>query len=111
MRYIEINNQRHTLIAAEGGMSRLFKNADRQVEGYTLQITHAAAVTAFVDGVSFSLIEESVDEAGTVTEIAYDKSAMSIPCGVLDNLDGTCTVFMGKPTDLEQAYELLYGGI
>ena len=25
--------------------------------------------------------------------------------------DGTCTVKMGKPTDLEDAYEMIYGGI
>jgi hypothetical protein len=27
------------------------------------------------------------------------------------HIDGTCTVKMGKPTDLEDAYEILYGGM
>ena len=41
----------------------------------------------------------------------YDNSAFSIRGPITIYPDGRVSVKMGKPTDLEQAYELLYGGI
>lgn len=58
-----------------------------------------------------------VDENGepVMTEIDvsedYDNSAFSIRGPITVYPDGRVSVKMGKPTDLEQAYELLYGGI
>ena len=40
----------------------------------------------------------------------YDNSEYSIKGDVIIHPDGTISVKMGKPTDLELAYELLYGG-
>lgn len=41
----------------------------------------------------------------------YDKSEYSIAGEIVDHRNGFLDIYMGKPTDLEIAYELLYGGI
>lgn len=41
----------------------------------------------------------------------YDNSAFSIRGPITLYPDGRIAVKMGKPTDLEEAYELLYGGM
>lgn len=41
----------------------------------------------------------------------YDNSAFSIRGPITLYPDGRIAVKMGKPTDLEEAYELLYGGL
>ena len=41
----------------------------------------------------------------------FDNSEFCIRGDLTVHVDGTCTVKMGKPTDLEDAYEMLYGGI
>lgn len=41
----------------------------------------------------------------------YDNSAFSIRGPITLYPDGRISVKMGKPTDLEEAYELLYGGL
>ena len=40
----------------------------------------------------------------------YDNSDFNIAGDVTDHRDGTMSIKMGKATDLEDAYELLYGG-
>lgn len=41
----------------------------------------------------------------------YDNSEFSILGDTIIAADGTVSIKMGKPTDLELAYELLYGGV
>lgn len=43
-------------------------------------------------------------------EDEFDNSDYRFAGDVIDHRDGTCSVKMGRPTDLEEAYELLYGG-
>lgn len=60
--------------------------------------------------------EPMVDENGDPimeeidTSEDYDNSEFSVRGDIIEHPDGTISVKMGKPTDLEQAYELLYGG-
>ena len=79
----------------------------------------------FPDGTAWSIVNEEtapvVDEEGTLSSMTlvtrqrpqqteFDNSAFSIRGDLTVHVDGTCTVKMGKPTDLEDAYENLYGG-
>ena len=50
-------------------------------------------------------IMEDVDAS-----VEYDNSAFSVRGDIIGHQDGTVSVKMGKLTDLEEAYELLYGG-
>jgi hypothetical protein len=97
MNYIRIAGRDIQLVEAEGSMRRLFKGDERHVEGYRLALTHDEAVNLFDEGVNFSLVQDD----GNGGECVIDKSEFTLPCGVLDNLDGTMTVYMGKYTDLE----------
>lgn len=50
-------------------------------------------------------IYETVD-----VSVEYDNSEYSMRGDMIQHPDGTASVKMGKPTDLEIAYEMLYGG-
>lgn len=56
----------------------------------------------------------ALDKAGNpVTEeqtSEWDNSEFSMSGPITDNRDGTVSIKMGKPTDLEDAMELLLGG-
>lgn len=113
------------------------KIADRDWEGretksITLAMSHAAANELFVDGAAWSIIEQgehpvyqknesgelALDENGqpiqTSTEpyeTEWDNSEFSLAGDITDHRDGTVTVKMGKLTDLEEAYEMMLGGV
>lgn len=84
---------------------------------------HELASTLFVDSALWSIVErvESVtyvtDENGemheevTTQDYEYDNSEYSIAGQIVDHRDGTLTIKMGKLTELEEAYELLFGGM
>lgn len=42
--------------------------------------------------------------------VDYDNSQFNVAGSVTDNRDGSFSIKMGMTTDLEEAYELLYGG-
>lgn len=76
----------------------------RESKAITLDMTYAEAIDIFVDDMPWSIVDESEDET-----VEYDNSEFSIAGDITDHRDGTITVKMGKPTDLELAYEELYG--
>lgn len=67
----------------------------------TLEMDYATANELFVDGVEWSI----KDADGT----EYDNSDYCIAGDITDHRDGTISVKMGKPTDLEDLLEMLYG--
>lgn len=99
----------------------------RESKAITLEMTYVEANILFADGVAWSIVETkrvptyaedgsyAYDENGNqimeeqITE--YDNSEFHIRGDLTVHTDGTCTVKMGKPTDLEDAYEMLYGGM
>lgn len=99
----------------------------RESKAITLTCDFAAANALFPDGVVWSIVSEEtvpvtnengepiLDDNGDPTwetaQTEFDNSAFSIRGDLTVHVDGTCTVYMGKPTDLEDAYEMLYGGI
>ena len=85
----------------------------RESKAVTLEMTHAAAVQLFVDGLSWSIVQrDTVPVYGTdgnptgATEEQvheWDNSDYCVAGPITDNRDGTITVKMGKPMPLERA--------
>lgn len=100
---------------------------NRASKAITLEMDYATAIAMFVDGLAWSIVSiEQVpvyaddgsyayDEDGNqimeeqITE--FDNSEYNIAGDLTVHRDGTITVKMGMLTDLEQAYEIMLGGI
>ena len=99
---------------------------NRESKTITMQGTYDEIVELFGDNAPWSIVmKETVqkrskdgslvlDEAGNpVTEeqtSEWDNSEFAMSGPITDNRDGTVSIKMGKPTDLEDAMELLLGG-
>lgn len=105
---------------------------NRASKAITLEMDYATAMSLFVDGLAWSIVQQNevptyqVDENGnlvmdengnpiqTGTEIQeseFDNSEYNIAGDLTDHRDGTITAKMGKLTELEEAYEIMLGGI
>lgn len=83
----------------------------RDTKSITLEMTHAQAVSLFVDGLAWSIVQRNVwpvyDKQGqptgeTTTETqTFDNSDYSVAGSITDNRNGTVTCMMGKPTETE----------
>lgn len=98
----------------------------RESKLITLTMSYTEALALLPDGTPWSIVEKeqvptyaedgsyAYDEDGNqimeekTTE--WDNSEYSMSGSITDHRDGTVTIKMGKPTDLETAYELLIGG-
>ena len=100
MVYLRINSHDYPIISSYGQTQDHKWNLRESVE-LTLSMTYSTAITLFKDNMQWSLVDN---------EIVYDHSDYSLAGDIIDHRDGTISVKMGKPTDLELAYELLYGG-
>lgn len=92
----------------------------RASKSITLEMDYATAAATFVDGVKWSIVQQNevptLDENGEqigteVQETEFDNSDYNLAGDITDHRDGRITVKMGKLTDLEQAYEIMLGGI
>nr|DAD96990.1 MAG TPA: hypothetical protein [Myoviridae sp. ctr0w28] len=125
MIYVKVNN---TLYPASISGKMSDKEWDgRESKAITMEADYDTANALFPDGVAWSIVSEDtvpvVDEAGnpvldengeetyTAQQTEFDNSNYSIRGDLTVHTDGTCTVKMGLPTDLEDAYELIYGGM
>lgn len=126
MEYVKINNTLYPAVI-NGRMSDNEWDG-RSSKSIKLEMTHNEAFTVFCDGAEWSILKDDVlvpkldsvgmpvlDENGipvmeTIAE-EYDNSEYSLAGDITDHRDGTVTVKMGKLTDLEEAYELMLGGI
>ena len=85
--------------------------AGREWRRITVVGTVEAVKAAFVDGAQYvqawDSVRVDVAEDGTETAVTeeqtHDLSGFSVAGEVVDHRDGTCTVLMGKPTELELA--------
>lgn len=87
----------------------------RDTKAITLEMTHAQAVSLFVDGLAWGIKQVNTyqvfDKQGqptgeTKTETqTFDNSDYSVAGSITDNRDGTVTVMMGKHTELEIAQD------
>lgn len=93
---------------------------NRASKSITLEMDYETASTLFVDGLAWSIVQRNevptYDENGEPTgtemqETEFDNSEYCIAGDITDHRDGTITVKMGKLTDLEEAYEIMLGGM
>ena len=118
MVFIKINN---TLYLATVSGRVADSNWDgRASKSITLEMDYATAIKLFVNGLAWSIVmqtEEPVyDENGVQTgvetkEEVFDNNEYNLAGDITDHRDGTITVKMGKLTELEEAYEIMLGGI
>ena len=79
---------------------------NRSSKSITLEMDYGTANALFVDGLAWSIVMETEDG---IEE--YDNSDYCVSGSITDHRDGTMTIKMGKLTELEEAYEILLGGI
>ena len=124
MIYVKVNGTLYP--ATIDGQMQDYTWDNREAKTITMQGTYDEIVGLFKDGTPWSIVmKETVqkrnedgspvlDEAGNpVTEeqtSEWDNSEFSMSGPITDNRDGTVSIKMGKPTDLEDAMELLLGG-
>jgi hypothetical protein len=125
MTYIKVNEKLYPALVS-GKISDVDWD-NRESKAITLKGPFSEIDTLFIDGMKWSILDEVstvvldeqgqpvLDENGNVTfktvQQEYDNREFNIRGDLTIHVDGTCTVKMGKPTDLEDAYEILYGGI
>ena len=78
---------------------------NRHTKAITLTIDYTTASQLFINNAKWSIVEIS-----DTIEREYDNSDFILAGDLIDHRDGTITAIMGKLTDLEEAYELVFGG-
>ena len=130
MTYIKINNTKYPA-TINGKLSDTAWDG-RASKSITLDMDYATASALFVDGVAWSIVQEQevptyeMDENGQAvldvdgdpkqigTEMQtaeYDNSDYCLAGDITDHRYGRITVKMGALTEVEQAYELMLGGM
>ena len=130
MTYIKINNTKYPA-TVNGKMSDTAWDG-RASKSITLDMDYSTASALFVDGVAWSIVQEqevpvfetdengelipdefgNAKQIGTETqETVFDNSEYCLAGDITDHRDGRITVKMGKLTELEQAYEMMLGGV
>lgn len=121
--YIKINNGDILYPAVITGRMADKEWDNRETKAITLEMDYATANKLFIDSVIWSIVMEhpveikEIDGEGNTTTKTiieteeFDNSEYSLAGDITDHRDGTLTVKMGKLTDLEQAYEIMLGGI
>lgn len=104
----------------------------RESKSITLEMSYEEASKLFVDGLAWSIVQQNevpvyqvdengkyvLDESGVpiqtgteMQETEFDNSEFNLAGDLTDHRDGRITAKMGKLTDLEEAYEIMLGGI
>lgn len=130
MTFIKINDTLYPATISGRVADRDWDN--RESKSITLEMDYATANALFVNGLAWSIVQQDevpvyqMDENGepvfdengapiqTGTEIQeteYDNSGYNLAGDLTDHRDGRITAKMGKLTDLEQAYEIMLGGM
>lgn len=115
MTYIKVNNTLYP--ATIDGRIADYEWDRRDTKSITLSMTYAEVLALLPDNTPWSIVQKDtvqkigeddqlmVDTSGNpVTEEVtseYDNSEYSMSGVIRDNRDGTCTIKMGKPTEIE----------
>ena len=129
-RYIRIKDQDYPVIQIFGRVHDQDWD-NRESKSIHLDMNYIEVSAVFVNGCEWSIVDKHenkiaiLDETGaqkttdsgelmfevTASETVYDNSDFNIVGDVTQHPDGTITVKMGKLTELEEAYEIMLGGI
>ncbi len=87
----------------------------RESKAITMHGDFETVNALFPDGTVWSIVVKKTVTDGdgneTIQQTEYDNSEYNIRGNLIVHNNGLCTVEMGKETELELAYTLLYGGI
>lgn len=83
---------------------------NRESKSITLTMSHADVEKLLPDNTSWFIVQKTTSQEGNEQTMEWDNSDYSLSGEITDHRDGTATIKMGKPTDLEDAYEMLLGG-
>ena len=129
MTYIKINETLYPATVSGRVQDKDWDN--RESKAITLEMDYATAVALFVDGLAWSIVQQRevpvferdengefvLDEDGNriqtgieIEETEFDNSEFCLAGDLTDHRDGMITVKIGKLTDLEEAYEIIFGG-
>lgn len=127
MTYIKINNTKYPA-TINGKMSDTAWDG-RASKAITLEMDYATASDLFVDGIAWSIVQEQEVPVYETNEKALVEDSLPVQIGtemqttefdnsdyclagdITDHRDGRITVKMGALTEVEQAYELMLGGM
>ena len=107
MIFVKINNTLYPATVSGRVTDRDWDN--RESKSITLEMDYETAINLFVNGLAWSIVEQNKVD-GEIHETEYDNSEYNLAGDLTDHRDGTITAKMGKLTDLEEAYEIMFGG-
>lgn len=109
MTYIKVNNTLYP--ATIDGKTVDYDWDKRETKSITLTMSYAEALDLLPDNTAWAIVQkntvpvydaETGEQTGTmVEENEYDNSEYSLSGVIMDNRNGTVTVKMGKPTEIE----------
>lgn len=129
MTYIKINSTLYPATISGRVADKDWDN--RESKAIKLEMDYETAKELFADGLAWSIVQQEevpvyqkdengkyvLDENGTriqtgteIQETEFDNSEYNLAGDITDHRDGRVTAKMGKLTDLEQAYEIMFGG-
>ena len=118
MTYIKINNNLYPATVIGRVSDKDWDN--RESKAITLEMDYATAAETFVDGLKWSIVQredvptfdENGEQTGTETkDTEFDNSDYNLAGDLTDHRDDRVTAKMGKLTPLEEAYEIMLGGM
>lgn len=87
---------------------------DRDTKAITLQMSAQDIQELFVDDINWGIrtdFEMNEGDQVVIQSNYTDCSEYSVSGPIIDHRDSFCTIWMGKPTDMEILIETIYGGI
>lgn len=105
MTFVKINDTRYPATIDGRMVDREWDGRDSKA--ITLEMTYEEAVEIFVDNAEWSIVQHPApyvnenNETVTPEPVEFDNSDYCIAGPIIDHRDGTLTVKMGKPTEVE----------
>lgn len=113
MTYVKINGTIYPAVINGKHIDREWN--ERESKTITLEMAYADAIALFVNGLAWSIlmdVEKEQEDGSTITvQEEYDNSEYSMAGSITDNRDGTLSVKMGKPTQIETLESQITGTI